>query len=194
MLHAIALTVLLADPQKVAESVVPEEPHYPFASNRSLIFGHVVERDYIHFQIVFGLGGGPNNEGLFHAMELGWTFPGGWTVGLLHTFVQNKYFLGPDRGPFGVNNPDLIGGWMAEVKFPLLWPELEIKFAMGSGGLHDQTNGIRGIGGFTWAYGLDFHVPFFKSSGATLAMHMIHTHVAGLHFYTGGVGLGYTWF
>src|SRR5439155_20488381 len=95
------------------------EPHYPFSSNRSLIFGHIVERDYIHFQIVFGLGGGPDNEGLFHAMELGWTLPGGWTIALLHTFVQNKGILGPDRGPFGVHNPDLIGGWMAEVKFPI---------------------------------------------------------------------------
>lgn len=195
----LALSLLSADPSKQTppepaakkeEAVKPEkEPRYPFASNRSLIFGHIVYRDIFHFQLSFGVGGGPDSSGLFHAAEIGWTFGGGWTFGILHTFVQNKGIIGPDSGP------DLIGGWMLQVKFPVLYPEFEVKVALGFGGLHDQSNGIQVVPGVGWSYGLDFHLPFFQHSGATLGVTFTHAFLdrGGQHF-TAGLGLGYTFF
>lgn len=161
---------------------------YATASRRSLVFDHPVERDGLHFQVTFGLGGGPDNEGLFHTMEVGGSFDNGVTLALLHTFVQNAGVLGPERGP------DLLGGWMAEVKLPLGVPEIELKLAAGLGGLHDQSDGIEFIPGFGWVYGLDLHLPFYATSGATLALQMTHVVVDAGHFFAAGVGIGYTWF
>jgi hypothetical protein len=157
-------------------------------NSRSLIFGHAVERDYLHLQIVFGVGGGPQNEGLFHAMEIGGTFKNGLTIALLHTFTQNKGIIGPERGP------DLVGGWMAEVKMPVLFPEFEMKLAMGLGGLHDQSGPtLRAVAGFGLAYGFDFHLPVFRSSGPTVGVTFIHAWVP-VHYFTAGIGVGYTFF
>jgi hypothetical protein len=178
-------------PAALVPAVVPPEepdPVYPWSSSRSLIFGHVVERSGFHFQAVFGIGGGPDNEGIFHAMEIGGTFKNGITLAMLHTFTQNKGVMGPDRGP------DLIGGWMLEVKAPVFFPEFEVKFAAGLGGLHDQSDGIKAIPGFGIAWGVDFHVPFFRNSGLTLGTTGIMAWVNTVLYFTFGVGLGYTFF
>jgi len=161
---------------------------YPTSSRQSLLFDHPVERDGFHFQVAFGLGGGPDNEGLFHAMEVGGTFDSGVTIGLLHTFVQNKGVIGPERGP------DLLGGWMFEAKIPLFWPELELKAAAGLGGLHDQRDGIAFIPGFGWFYGVDFHLPFYETAGATLGLQVVHVMVESGHYFAGAFSVGYTWF
>lgn len=166
----------------------PSKP-YPLARRNSVMFNHPVERDGFHFQIQFGIGGGPDSDGVFHAMEIGGTLPGsGVTLGLLHTFVQNKGVIGRERGP------DLIGGWMAQVKFPIIIPELELKFALGLGGLHDQSDGIRAISGVGWSYGIDFHFPFFRRSGATIGVTFTHAFVGLDHYFTASVGTGYTFF
>ncbi len=166
-----------------------DETDYPFAKRRSLLFKHPVHRDGFHFQVMFGVGGGvPNTDGLHHAMEVGGTFKNGFTLALLHTFVQNKGFIGKDKGP------DLMGGWMVELKFPVGFPEFELKFAIGLGGLHDQSNGLRAIPGVGWAYGIDFHLPFFRRSGATVGLTFVHSFVGLDHYFTASVGAGYTFF
>jgi hypothetical protein len=157
-------------------------------NNRSLLFGTPVERDGLHAQLVVGLGGGANNEGLFHALEVGVTFSNGLTLAALQTGVQNRGVLGPDRGA------DFIGGWLLELKVPVLVPELELKVAAGLGGLLDEgRSALRLIPGFGWAYGLDLHVPFFTSSGATVGVTFLHALVPA-HYFTVGVGVGYTFF
>jgi hypothetical protein len=161
---------------------------HPTWNERSLLFGTTVERDQLHAQVLVGVGGGPRNEGLFHALELGYTFSSGVTLGLLQTAVQNKGVLGPDRGP------DLLGGWLAEVKVPLFFPELEVKVAAGLGGLLDEARPAPLlITGFGWAYGVDLHVPLFASSGATIGVTFLHALVPA-HYFTVGVGVGYTFF
>jgi len=186
LLPATLLALALSAAPEAATTEEPD-PVYPWSDSHSLIFGHVVERSGFHFQAVFGIGGGPENEGLFHAMELGGTFKNGITLAMLHTFTQNKGILGPERGP------DLIGGWMLEVKAPIFYPEFEVKFAAGLGGLHDQSDGIKAIPGFGIAWGFDFHVPFFRNSGLTVGVTGINAWVPEPYF-TFGVGLGYTFF
>lgn len=163
-------------------------PDYATASRQSALFDHPVERDGFHFQIAFGLGGGPDNEGLFHAMEVGGTFDNGVTLALLHTFVQNEGIIGRRHGP------DLLGGWMAEVKVPLFIPEVELKVALGLGGLHDQSDGIRLIPGVGWFYGVDVHLPWFPTSGPTLGLQAMQVVVEDGHHFAAAASLGYTWF
>lgn len=182
MLSSLALGLI------VASSPAAPARDYGTASSRSLLFGREVDRGDFHFHLSFGVGGGPENEGLFHAAEIGYTLPAGWTLALLHTFVQNKGVLGPERGP------DLIGGWMLELKVPVGWPEFELKAAAGLGGLHDQSDGIRAIPGVGVAYGVDFHVPFFAASGLTVGFTALHVVAEGRHYFTSGVGLGWTFF
>ncbi len=160
---------------------------HPTWNDRSLLFGTPVERDGLHLQVVVGLGGGLDNEGFFHALEVGKTFENGLTVALLQAGVQNRGVLGPDRGP------DFLGGWFAELKVPVLVPELELKVAAGVGGLVDEWRGVHLIPGFGWAYGVDLHVPFIASSGATLGLTFLHALVPA-HVFTVGVGVGYTFF
>lgn len=160
----------------------------PPATWRSITGQDVTLRGF-HFQIVFGLGGGPKLDGLFHAMEIGGTFGPGVTLALLHTFIQNKGILGPERGP------DLIGGWLLEAKVPLTRPEIVAKFAVGPGGRHVQGGGrIQALWGPTFAYGVDFQLPVTRRSGPTLALTGMHTFVQGEHLYGFGAGLGYTVF
>lgn len=182
------LALLLVAAPPAAEAAPPAPADYATASRRSWLFDHPVDRSGFHFQIAFGLGGGPNNEGLFHAMEIGGTFESGVTLALLHTFVQNKGILGPEHGP------DLLGGWMAEVKVPLFIPELDLKAAAGLGGLHDQSDGIRLIPGFGWSYGIDVHLPFFQSSGLTLGFQIVQVVVESGHYLAASSSLGYTFF
>jgi len=157
-------------------------------NDRSLLFGTPVERDGLHLQLLVGLGGGPRNEGLFHALEVGFTFDSGLTLAVLQAAVQNRGVLGPDRGP------DLLGGWMLELKVPVLFPELELKVAAGLGGVLDESRpALLFIPGFGWAYGVDLHLPCFTSSGPTLSLTFLHALVPA-HYFTVGVGAGYTFF
>jgi hypothetical protein len=157
-------------------------------NDRSLLFGTPVERDGLHLELVVGLAGGPRNEGLFHALEVGYTFSNGLTLAALQTAVQNRGVLGPDRGP------DLLGGWMLELKVPVLVPELELKAAAGLGGVLDESRpALLLITGFGWSYGVDLHVPLFTSSGPTLSLTFLHVLVPA-HYFTVAVGAGYTFF
>jgi len=188
VVSAITLAALLSlAPPAVAE---PRgvQPGSPAALQHQGLFGRPVIRDAFHFQVAFGLGGGPDTAGVFHAMEVGGTFKNGWTLALLHTFIQNKDVFAPNDGP------DLIGGWMAELKVPLLWPELVAKVATGLGGTHDQSDGIKAFVGWGAAYGLDLHLPLFARSGLTLVTTGFNILVQGQHHFGAAAGLGYTFF
>ena len=160
----------------------------PATSAQKTIFGRPVDRSGIHFQISFGLGGGPDTEGVFHQMELGWTLDSGITVGLIHSFIQND-------GVFSdLGGPDLFGGWMLEVKVPVIYQDLVYKIAAGPGGTHDQSDGIRAIWGVSWLYGFDLHFPLFHGSGPTLSLVALHAVVERAHHFGISFGLGYTFF
>jgi hypothetical protein len=152
------------------------------------LWGRPIRRGGFHAQVAFGAGGGPSSVGLFHAMELGHTFDNGLTLGVLHSFIQNRGIGGTQGGP------DLFGGWMAEVKIPLFVPELVAKAAAGLGVTHQQVDGWSASGGVGWAYGLDFHVPFFERSGMTVGATGLQTVVEGRHDFGAALSLGYTWF
>lgn len=157
-------------------------------NDRSVLFDRPVERDGFHAQLVLGLGGWTNAEGLFHAAELGFTFANGFTLAALQTAVQNKGIIGPERGA------DLIGGWLLELKVPVFFPELELKVAAGLGCLFDESRPqLHVIPGFGWAYGIDFHVPIFASSGPTIGLTVFHALVPA-HYFTVSLGAGYTFF
>lgn len=156
------------------------------------LWGRPVRRRGFHFQFGFGIGGGPDTSGLIHNMELGWSFGracGGCTVALLHTFIQNKGILGTNPA-----EPDLIGGWMAEFKAPLFFPDLDFKVALGLGGTHDQSNGIEAHGGFGAAYGIDLHFPIWPRFGPSLATTAMHVVVDGQHHFGAGAALVVTLF
>lgn len=123
-------------------------------------------------------------------MEIGWTLPNGWTLAMLHTFIQNKgFFGGPEDGP------DLIGGWMLQLKVPVVVPELVLKFAAGLGGTHDQSDGIKAHAGPGLSAGLDFHVPLgWRGHGVTLGITAIRVWAQGTAHTGAGIQLGYTLF
>jgi hypothetical protein len=174
----------------LAPAVASAEP-WPYARDTDVegLLGRPVRRGGFHFQITFGIGGGPDTVGLSHTMEIGGTMGNGVTLGLLHHFIQNKGIWG-DRG-----GPDLIGGWMFEVKVPTLAPEFVAKIAVGPGGVHEQGGGkIKARWGPAWAYGLDFHVPVVRGSGPTLSLTGLQTVVEGKHHIGFSAGLGYTVF
>ena len=160
----------------------------PAATRQDSIFGRPVERGGLHFQVAFGLGGGPDTVGVFHQMELGWTLDSSITVGLIHSFIQND-------GVFAnLGGPDLFGGWMLEVKVPVVFQDLVYKIAAGPGGTHDQSDGIRAIWGVSWLYGFDLHFPLFRGSGPTLSLVALHAVVERAHHFGISFGLGYTFF
>ncbi|MCB9664311.1 MAG: hypothetical protein H6732_09370 [Alphaproteobacteria bacterium] len=184
---ALALAAEAPAPPEPAEPT----PEVPEVRRKGSLIVDEVQRGRFHFQILFGLGGGEDSEGLHHAMEIGGTFRrNGVTLALLHTFVQNKGFL-RDKG-----GPDLIGGWLFACKVPLWRPEIVAKLAVGPGGLHDQSDGIRAILGVGMAYGLDLHLPFSRRVGLTLGLTGFHTVVPeqGRHYATMSLGLGFTVF
>lgn len=152
------------------------------------VWGRPVRRGGFHFQVGFGLGGGPDTSGLFHTMELGWTF-GEYTVALLHTFIQNKDILGTNPA-----EPDLIGGWMPEFKMPLFYRDIELKLAAGPGGTHIQNNGIEARVGFGVSYGVDLHYPIWERFGPTLTLAGMNVFVDGQHHFGAGAALGVTLF
>lgn len=152
------------------------------------LFGRPVDRGGFHAQILFGLGAGPDVVGLFHTMELGWTFRGGSTLGLIHAFIQND-------GVFTtLGGPDLIGGWMLLYKVPVILPELVYKVGLGPGGIHDQSDGITAHWGPAWLYGFDLHFPAFYGSGPTLSLVALHAVALTQHHFGVSLGLGYTFF
>lgn len=161
----------------------------PKVYDNSLLGREEVLRGGFHFQISFGFGGGPDTEGVAHAMEIGGTFTNGTTLGLIHTFIQNKGIL-RDKG-----GPDLIGGWMLQAKHPIVYPEVVAKLAIGPGGKHIQGGGkIKAVWGPAWSYGLDFHLPVTGRSGPTFTVQGLHTVVEKTH-HVGFSGLvGYTVF
>lgn len=181
------LALLVAGTALAAPKPPPPRTLYGDTPVRSAVVDDV-RRGGFHLQIAFGLGGGPDSEGLHHAMELGGTLQNGVTLALLHTFVQNKGIL-RDKG-----GPDLIGGWLFEAKVPVARPEIVGKIAVGPGGLHDQSDGIRAIVGLGVAWGLDLHLPVTRRFGPTLEVTVFHAWVEGRGYVTGAVGLGFTLF
>ena len=155
-------------------------------NDRSLAFGTKVVRDGWHAQLVVGLGGGINNDGLFAAVELGGTFKNGVTLAALHVFLQNQGVIGPSRGA------DALGGWLVECKVPVLVSEIEAKIAAGLGFVVDELRPslIPGVG---LAYGVDVHLPIYAAHGPTAGITFFHALVPQ-HYFTVGVGVGYTFF
>ena len=110
----------------------------------------------VHVWLSFGFLGpglwglGPDSNGLFHNMELGGTFPNGWTLAYNHVFIQNKGFAQPEGGP------DLVGGHLLIAKVPVAdtWV---VKFGAGPGGIHIQSGGIKADIGLGLTYGIDHH-------------------------------------
>lgn len=153
------------------------------------LFGRPVRRGGFHFQVGFGVGGGPDTLGIFHTMEIGYSF-GKNTLAMLHTFIQNKNALGTDLG-----GPDLIGGWMLEYKRTLFYPDLEWKVALGLGGTHEQNDGkIQVHPGFGASYGVDLHFPIWPRFGPTLTLAGMNVTAEGRHHFGAGVALGVTLF
>lgn len=184
-------TSLIPTAQAAPASSLTSLPPCHCAEARRTLTGWKVIRDGFHFQVLFGFGGGPDTVGLFHAMEVGGTFKNGVTLELLHVFIQNKGIINDLGGP------DLIGGWMPAIKFPLFFDDLIFKVGVGLGGIHVQEGGIKAKSGLGIAYGLDFHLPFFRRSGLTFSITALHVwyNYRGDHTHFGvALGLGYTFF
>ena len=116
------------------------------------------------------------------------------TLAVVTFFVLAGLFAMKVMGGAFVIGADFIGAWLLELKVPVLFPELEFKVAAGLGGLLDEVRpGVHLIPGFGCAYGVDLHVPFFASSGATVGLTFLHALVPA-HYFTVGVGVGYTFF
>jgi len=186
-LHGLVLAAMLAAMPATSHADCTDREDTS-ASGRPTLTGLELIRDGFHFQVAFGIGGGPDSLGIFHAMEIGGTFENGWTLALLHTFIQNDGVLGNQPGP------DLFGGWMPEVKIPLFYDDLLFKFGIGLGGIHDQSNGITAYFGLGWFYGIDFDIPIFRRSGFTFGAQIIEVYVLGEHHIGGSFALGYTFF
>lgn len=152
------------------------------------LWGRPVKRGGFHFQFGLGVGGGPDTLGILQVMEVGYSWKH-FTIALLHTFIQNKGVLGTDLG-----GPDLIGGWMFEYKHTLFYPDLVWKVAVGLGGTHDQTSGIHAHGGLGLAYGLDLHLPVWRSVGPTWGLTAMNVTAEGKHHFGAGLTLGVTVF
>jgi hypothetical protein len=165
-----------------------KRPEGHYIASETLL-GRPVKRGGFHFQLAFGIGGGPDTEGIFHSMEIGGTLRNGMTLGLIHSFIQN-------RGVFREKNgPDLIGGWMFLFKVPVIVPEVVYKIAAGPGGIHDQSDGIKAYWGPAWLYGFDFHVPVLGGgSGFTVTLVALHAVALKQHHFGVSLGVGWTWF
>lgn len=177
---ALPLLAALALPSIAGAKDYPKED--------TLLGREMVLRGF-HFQVSFGIGGGPDTVGLFHSMEIGGTLGNGLTIAMLHTFIQNKGMFGTTKG-----GPDLIGGWMLEAKYPIVYPEIVAKVAFGLGGIHDQSDGIKAHGGPGFAYGIDFSVPTFKDQGVTLTFQGMNVWGLGQHHFGAAAAIGYTAF
>lgn len=184
----LAPALLLAASATSAAAAAEPEPEEIVDGPRPTLTGRPVIRDAFHFQVAFGVGGGNDSHGLFHAMELGGTFPNGMTLALLHTFIQNKGIFAEHGGP------DLYGAWIPTFKMPLYYDDLIGKVAVGPAAIHIQEDGIELRGAIGWVYGVDLHMPFFRRSGLTLGAQMLHVHEHGNHHAGFSTSLGYTFF
>jgi len=188
-----------AEPQASAESesASPEHAASPSPEREApksgfgneTLFGRPLEREGFHFHVSFGVGSGPSIAGLYHAMEIGWSFSG-YTIALLHTFIQYKDVFGPSG-----TGPDEIGGFKAQVTGPLYFRDLTWKFAAGVGGTVDQPEGeFNANPGFGVHYGVDLHFPIWPKFGPTLSVAAMNVVERGNHHFGAGLALGVTVF
>jgi len=149
-----------------------------------------VDRTGVHFQVLFGWGGGPTSNGLLHNMELGGTLPwGGITICYQHAFIYSDGFAKPAGGS------DLWGGHFLMVKVPVLTPQVVAKVGFGAGENVDRSDGFDATFGVGGTLGVDVHIPMWDTSGLTFSAMVLaaHTPDVGRQF-GGGAGFGYTWF
>ncbi len=153
------------------------------------VFGRPIAREGFHFHASLGTGGGPDTVGLYHAMEIGGSIHG-YTISLLHTFLQNKGVYGTTKG-----GPDEIGGFMLQVAGPLYFQDLVWKLATGVGGTVDQPEGeFNPNPGFGVHYGVDLHFPVARSWGPTLSLAGLNVVERGNHHFAVVTALGITFF
>ncbi len=175
------------DRLRAPESAAHDAP--PVKPKRPTIFGRPIRRQGFHFQATLGAGFGPDVVGLYHAMEIGWSFSG-YSVSLLHTFLQNKGVFGTQWG-----GPDEIGGFMLQVKGPLYFDDLSWKLASGVGGTVDQSDGgFDAKPGFGVHYGVDLHFPIWPKFGPTLSLDGMNVVERGHHHFGAGLALGFSVF
>jgi hypothetical protein len=118
-------------------------------------------------------------------MEIGGSYHG-YSLSLLHTFLQNKGIFGTTWG-----GPDEIGGFMIQVAGPLYFDDLVWKFASGVGGTVDQPEGeFNPNPGFGIHYGVDLHFPIFKRFGPTLSLDAMNVFTQGEAWFGAGLALG----
>ena len=150
------------------------------------LFGGTVTRDGLHLQATFGWAVGADAQGLFHAMELGYTLDDGGTVTYLYTLLQSKGFGPPGGGP------DRLEGHLLALKLPLHFPELVAKVAVGVEVIHGPGgHSEQGIG---WLYGVDLHLPIGERSGFTVGVTANHATTKGYQHWSLAVAGGYTCF
>ncbi len=157
------------------------ERQYPV---RPTIFGRPLRFQGFHLHVSFGPGLGPDVSGLYHAMEIGYSFQG-YSISFLHTFLQSKGVLWENPG-----GPDEIGGFMLQVRGPLYFEDLSWKFASGVGGTVDQSDGFHAQPGFGVHYGVDLHFPIWARFGPTLSLDAMNVYSQGHHHFGAGLALG----
>lgn len=169
-----------ADPPKKSASNARSHG-YP---ERPTIFGRPIRFQGFHFHFSFGPGLGPDVSGLYHAMEIGYSFKG-YSVSFLHTFLQSKgvFWNNPD-------GPDEIGGFMIQARGPLYFEDLSWKLASGVGGTVDQSDGFHAKPGFGVHYGVDLHFPIWARFGPTLSLDGMNVYSQGHHHFGAGLALG----
>jgi hypothetical protein len=162
----------------------------PAAPKRPTIFGRPIDRSGFHFHASLGIGGGTDTAGLYHAMEIGWSFKG-YTFSFLHALLQNKNELWTDK-----DGPDEFGGFFAQVQGPIYFDDLVWKFAAGVGGTVDQPDegGFYPHPGFGVHYGVDLHFPIWPQFGPTLSLAAMNVVERGDHTFGVATALGITVF
>lgn len=154
------------------------------------IFGRPIEREGFHFHASLGIGGGVDTDGIYHAMEIGWSYKG-YTFSFLHSLLQNKNELWSDK-----DGPDEFGGFFAQVQGPVYFEDLVWKFAAGVGGTVDQPDegGFYPHPGFGVHYGFDLHFPIWPQFGPTLSLAAMNVIERGNHTFGVAAALGITVF
>jgi hypothetical protein len=178
---AVATLLATATLPAEAQTQADQKRAYPI---RPTIFGRPLRFQGFHFHASLGAGVGPDIAGLYHAMELGYSFSG-YSVSLLHTFLQNKGVIGGDT-----DGPDEIGGFLIQVRGPLYFEDLSWKLASGVGGTVDQSDGFHANPGFGVHYGVDLHFPIWARFGPTLSLDGMNVFSQGHHYFGAGLALG----